>query len=110
MINDTLAKIEAQLSGSQSLSPEKRAELLALLQRLREEVAQFSESNDDQAQSIATFAQASTHEATRRERNPELLRHSLDGLSATVEGIEQSHPKLVQVVNSICQTLSNLGI
>jgi hypothetical protein len=35
---------------------------------------------------------------------------SLKGLSSSVEGFEKSHPQLVQVVNRICTTLSNLGI
>jgi len=43
-------------------------------------------------------------------RNPELVRLSITGLSRSVEGFEKTHPKLVQAVNSICTTLSNLGI
>jgi len=35
---------------------------------------------------------------------------SLEGLSSSVEGFEKSHPKLVQIVNAISNTLSNLGI
>jgi hypothetical protein len=31
-------------------------------------------------------------------------------MSSSVEGIEKSHPKLVQIVNAISNTLSNLGI
>ena len=41
----------------------------------------------------------------RREEAP-----TIRGLSQSVEGFEESHPKLVQAVNSICTTLSDLGI
>jgi len=34
----------------------------------------------------------------------------LQGLSTSAKGFESSHPKLVGIVNSICNTLSNIGI
>jgi hypothetical protein len=110
MIQDTIEKIEARLKSAENLPLEKRTELLALLADLKAEVGNLSHTNEEQAQSIAGFAQVSTHEATRTEVNPELLEHSLAGLSGSVQGFEQSHPRLVQAVNSICTTLSNLGI
>jgi len=44
------------------------------------------------------------------EKHPQLLRLSLRGLSTSAERLESSHPKLVGIVNSICNTLSNIGI
>jgi hypothetical protein len=38
------------------------------------------------------------------------LELSLQGLGSSVEEFERSHPKLVQIVNAISQSLSNLGI
>jgi hypothetical protein len=35
---------------------------------------------------------------------------SVKGLRSSVAGFEKSHPRLAQVVNSISNTLSNLGI
>jgi hypothetical protein len=32
------------------------------------------------------------------------------GLRSSADGFEQSHPRLVQIVNSISNMLSNLGI
>jgi hypothetical protein len=110
MIDDTLKKIEAQLQAAESISPERRRELLQLLDKLKSEVAGFSETYGDEAQSIAGFTQVSAHEATRETPNPQLLDLSLQGLRSSVEGFEKTHPQLVQVVNSISQTLSNLGI
>ena len=89
---------------------ERRAELLNLLATLKSEVAELSKTHSDQAQSIAGFTNISAHEATRAEQNPELLNLSLKGLTSSVEGFESSHPQLVRIVNSISQTLSNLGI
>lgn len=110
MLRDTIQKIEEKLANNNSLTPENRAELLRLLATLKSEVATLSQSDADHAQSIAGFTALSTHEAIREERNPELMELSLKGLAQSVEGFEESHPKLVQVVNSICTTLSNLGI
>ena len=110
MIRDTISEIEARLQNSSSLSPETRRELTDLLARLKSEVTELARTDADQAASIAGFAQTSAHEATRSEKNEQLLKLSLNGLSASVEGFEQSHPDLVQIVNRICTTLSNLGI
>ena len=110
MIDDTVSKIEAQVRGVESLSPERKAELLKLLAALKTEVSALSKTNADEAQSIAKFTAASAHEATRAEQNQKLKELSLTGLKSSVEGFEESHPKLVQAVNSISQTLSNLGI
>lgn len=109
MIDDTVSKIEAQVRDA-SISPERKAELLKLLAALKTEVATLSQTNAEDAQSIARFTEVSTLEATRTETNPKLRELSLEGLKSSVEGFEQSHPKLVQAVNSISQTLSNLGI
>jgi len=34
----------------------------------------------------------------------------LQGLKSSVDELEESHPQLVQIVNAISNTLSNLGI
>ena len=110
MIQDTLEKIEKRICDSESITPQKREELLGLLAALKSEVASLAEADREQAQSIAGFTAVSAHEATRDEKNPELVQLSLTGLARSVEGFEESHPKLVQLVNSISTTLSNLGI
>ena len=110
MIEDTLAKIEARLGKTDMLTKEQRAELLGLLSTLKIEIGEFSKTHSEQAQSITAFTQASTHEATRLERDPRLLRLSLEGLSASVQGFETSHPKLVEIVNAISLMLSNSGV
>ena len=110
MIEDTIGKIEARIEGAETIKEERRRELLNLLGTLKSEVAELSKTHEEQAQSIAGFAEVSTHEATRNEQNPELLKLSLEGLGSSVQGFEESHPRLVQIVNAISSTLSNLGI
>lgn len=110
MIEDTLQKIEARIQGADSISDEKRTELRQLLATLKSEIGELSKTHAEQAQSIAGFTEVSTHEATREQQNPQLLKLSLTGLASSVEELEHSHPRLVQIVNAISQTLSNLGI
>jgi hypothetical protein len=110
MIEDTIGKIEARIQSSDSIKDERRQELLQLLGTLKSEVSQLSKTHGEQAESIAGFTEISTHEATRSEQDPELLKLSLKGLSSSVVGFEESHPHLVRIVNTISSTLSNLGI
>ena len=110
MIQETLEKIEARLKSSEAIPAEKREELERLLETLKSEIARLSRTHAEQAQSIAGFTEVSAHEATREQPNPRLLKLSLDGLVSSVEEFETSHPKLVQIVNSISTTLANLGI
>ena len=110
MIQDRIAKIEAALKGAGNLPEETRAELLALLAELKAEVAPLTGTHDEDAQSIAHFAGASVHEATRTARKPDQADAALKGLTSSVEGFEVSHPRLVEIVNRIAVALSNMGI
>ena len=110
MIEDTIGKIESKIQGSETVKEERRQELLDLLGTLKAEVAELSRTHGEQAQSIAAFTEVSTHEATRTEQNPQLLKLSLEGLRSSVREFEGSHPRLAQIVSSITNTLSNLGI
>jgi len=110
MIEETISEIEAKISSAETVSPERRQELLQLLATLKTEVAALSKTHSEQADSIAGFAQVSTHEAMRAEQNPQLREISLQGLRSSVEDLEQSHPQLTQIVNRISQMLSDWGI
>lgn len=110
MIDDTITKIEHQLNSAKAIKPERRKELMELLQTLKTEVSALSNTHGEEVASIARFTEVSAHEATRRTQDPELLDLSLEGLRSSARSFEESHPKLVQIVNSISRTLSNLGI
>jgi Mg2+ and Co2+ transporter CorA len=110
MIDKTISEIEAKIGGAESANPERRRELLELLGTLRTEVAALSRTNSEQADSIAGFAQLSAHEAMRSKQNPELRAISLHGLRSSVEDLEQSHPRLTNIVNRISKMFSDWGI
>ena len=110
MIDETIGKIETRIQSADSIKEDRKRELLQLLATLKSEAAELSKTHDEQAQSIAGFAQVSAHEATREKQNPQLREISNQGLRSSVDGIEQSHPRLVQIVNAISKTLSDLGI
>jgi hypothetical protein len=113
MIDETIRKIEKKIAQSKKadeVEDKSMAELVQLLETLKKEIADLSMTHEERAESIAGFAKVSAHEATRREPNPELLKLSIKGLASSVEGIESSHPQLVEIVNRISVMLSNMGI
>jgi hypothetical protein len=110
MIQDTLTKIEEKLQTVTSIPEENRSELLHLLTDLKSEVEVLSKTESESAESITGFTQIVTHEATRHEKNSDLLRLSVEGLTSSVQDFETSHPKLAETVNAFCQVLSNMGI
>ncbi|HVR36998.1 MAG TPA: DUF4404 family protein [Methylomirabilota bacterium] len=89
---------------------ERKRELLELIATLRQETVELSKQDQEQAESIASFVDLSTHEATRSRQQPALLKNAVDGLSSTVEGFEKEHPRLVEAVNRISYMLANMGI
>ena len=110
MIEDTIKKIEARIQTADAIKDERKQELLQLVATLKSEVVTLAQTHDEEAQSIARFAEISAHEATRASQNPRLLKLSLAGLASSVEDFEQSHPRLTHVANAISRTLANWGI
>lgn len=89
MIEKLISDLEAKI---QTVSGPVKGELLQLLAQLRTEMAALQRTSDD-----------------TREKQKE-LQSSVEELRSSMSGFEQSHPKLVQAVNSISNTLSNWGI
>jgi Asp-tRNA(Asn)/Glu-tRNA(Gln) amidotransferase C subunit len=110
MLKTTIANIENKIKRNASIQDKDKAELLRLLSSLQDEVSELSKIDNEQAESITGFAQTSAHEATRKDKNEDLLDLSLKGLTSSVGELESSHPKLVEIVNRISQMLSNMGI
>jgi hypothetical protein len=110
MENDTFARIERILRETPSLPPEKRAELIGLLANLRREIESLDPSHAEAARNIAEQAQALASHALTPGRDRESLGRPLSDLSNSVQGFEQSHPRLVYAANTICNALSNMGI
>jgi hypothetical protein len=110
MLKDTITNLESRIQNSGVLGAEQRAELLKLVGQLKTEISSLSETHQEQAESIASFAEISAQQATREARNPKLLEHSIGGLESSVRELETSHPRLVAVVNRIASMLANMGI
>jgi hypothetical protein len=110
MIDKTLRELEEKIRQSAAIPGGKQDELIALIGDLRAEVLELSKTKSEEAESIAGFTKLSGYEATRQQRNPQLLELSLKGLSSSVNEFEVSHPKLVERVNAICVQLAKLGI
>jgi hypothetical protein len=110
MIEETIKKIESRIRSAEAITGKSKSELLTLVATLKSEITILSKTRAEHAESITGFIDRSTHEATRREKNPELLRLSLAGLEESVKGFEASHPQLVQQVNYVCTMLANVGI
>jgi hypothetical protein len=110
MIEKTISDIEAKVRSAESVNTERRQELLNLLGTLKTEIAELSKTSGEQADSIAEFARLSAHEATRTAPNPQLREISLQGLQSSVEDLEQSHPRLTQLVNRLSKMLADWGI
>jgi len=108
MIDDTIAKLEARLRDSENLSDENRGALESLVSELKLEIDKLED--DDVKDSIAGFSEGGAREALRKETDPDLLDLNLQGLERSARAFEASHPRLMSVVNSLCQQLSNLGI
>jgi hypothetical protein len=113
MIQETLQKIQnriRQAEQSGQLQPERRAEMLRLLDTLKAEIEEVCKTDADRARTMAQFAEVSTREMSQPQPKMGLINQAVSGISASVEDFEKEHPKLVEVVNRISYLLSNMGI
>ena len=110
MMEKTLLEVKKKIEEADSINEEKKKELLELLSVLQLEIETLAKTDQEHAESIVGFTQASAHESTRKEKREDLYQLSLQGLAGTIRGFESSNPRLVEIVNSICTALSNLGI
>ena len=85
MIEKTISELEAKIRSTE-ISAAHQRELFQLIARLKTEIGE------------------------REQKNLQPLKLSVEELRTSVEGFEQSHPKLVQAVNGISNTLASLGI
>lgn len=110
MIEDKIKRVEEQLQNAQGISGEAKKELLELVNELKKEVGDLQKTHEEEAKSIAGFAEVSAHEATRSKPDQDSLNYAVKGMSHSVRGFEASHPRLFEVINTICNSLANIGI
>jgi hypothetical protein len=105
MIHDKLKAIEEKISDSSSMKPENKEAVLELLSELKNEIGEVSDENADQLANLNSLK-----EIDKPSEDDGLLKSVFNEVEETVQAFEESHPKLVQVVNSICTQLSNSGL
>lgn len=110
MLDKTLAQIETNIRIASTLPAEQKGELVRLLTTLKAEITALEHSHAEHAESVVGFTARSTQEVMRQTRNPRLVAIAVQGLSASVEELEVSHPQLVRLVNALCMLLSNIGV
>ncbi len=110
MIEQTLKQLQEKVQSSQSLDDKGKSQVLELLDELKHEVEELSDTHRERAESIATYTKDSTDELLSVPLDSQSLEHSLRGLNSSIEEFEGSHPKLISTVNAFCTRLSSLGL
>jgi hypothetical protein len=108
MLEERIQKTESAVKAAGNISADQKTELLGLLARLKSALGKVEHRED--AESIARFAEASVHEATRKKKKQNLLEAALHGLKKSVDEFEASHPELVKLVTEISTVLANMGL
>src|SRR5215510_11252599 len=106
MTDERIQKIKSAVEAADHISPEKKAELLAVLTKLKPAIARVAQTHQEDARSISQFLEASAHEATKK-KHPEGLERVLAKLRQSVEKFEASHPDLTAFVTEYSALLSS---
>jgi ABC-type transporter Mla subunit MlaD len=109
MTDKRLQKIKSAVESADHISPEKKAELLAVLAKLKPAIAEVAQTSEEEAERISRFVEASAHEVASMGR-PDGLERVLHKLKQSVEKFEASHPQLTSFVTEYSAILSGLGI
>ena len=109
MIQDTLKKIEDLVRTAPQASPETKQELIRLVGELSSELSTLERTHQQDAHSIAGFAEAAARQATS-ERPPRPDEDARAGLTASVREFETTHPRLTGLVRAIADALAGVGI
>jgi len=110
MISNKLKNIEEKIRNAEAMEQGNKDSVLELLDDLKKEIREINDDKAEQLSSMGSFAEAGANEATRTDGDEGILNIALSGVRASVKDFEESHPQLVQVINSICTQLSNSGL
>ena len=110
MTEERIQKIKSAVEAADHISPEKKAELLDVLAKLKPAIAKVAQTHREDAQSISQFIEASAHEAANKTKQPEGLERVLRKLRQSVQKFEASHPDLTAFVAEYSALLSSYGI
>jgi ABC-type transporter Mla subunit MlaD len=110
MTDERIRKIKSAVEAADHISPEKKAEFLAVLAKLKPAIAEVAQTSEEEAESISRFVEASAHQVATNKDRPESADKVLQKLKQTVEKFEASHPQLTAFVTEYSAVLSGLGI
>ena len=108
MTDERIQKIKSAVEAADHISPEKKAELLAVLAKLKPAIAKVAQTHQEDAHSISQFIEASAHKAAKK-KHPEGLEGVLGKLKQSVAKFEASHPDLTAFVSEYSALLSSYG-
>ena len=109
MTDERIEKIKSAVEAADHISPEKKAELLAVLAKLKPAIAEVARSHEGEAERISQFVEASAHEVAGKKERPESVDRVLNRLRQSVEKFEASHPQMTAFVTEYSAVLSGLG-
>lgn len=98
LIHRHIATLEARIRDSRDLSDEQRTALLAHLAELKAEAASVPRGEEHPL----------PVESSVEEKGP--LTALVNELSAEIDSLEASHPRLTELTNRIALALANMGI
>ena len=110
MTDEHIEKTKSAIESAENIPADRKAELLDLLLKLKPAIAKVSETDNEDARSIARLVQASAQETIRTEGEPEQSKRLLHELKESVQDFEATHPQLAAFVNQYSTLLSALGI
>ena len=110
MTDERIEKIKSAVESADHISPEKKAELLDVLAKLKPAIAEVAQTHEQEAEKISQFIESSAREIASKKERPESVERVLQKLKRTVEKFEASHPELTAFVTEYSAVLSGLGI
>jgi hypothetical protein len=110
MVEETLQHIESRLRERGTMTDEQRAELLALVGKLRLELDELEKTDPEQAQQVANLTERTARYATREPPDGQLVEQSSRNLRRVAYELEASHPRLARVADAMLRMLADIGL
>src|ERR1700720_277215 len=108
MSEEQIEKSKSAVEAADHISPEKKAQLLDTLSKIKPAIAEASQVHAGHAQNVVKLIEASAHTVAGKEQRPENLKSLLQELKQSAQNFEVSHPHLVAAVNEYSTVLSAL--
>ena len=110
MISERLAKIEDTILNARNVPEATRKELLGLVAGLKAEVMPLTDSHGETAEASAGSVEPSAISTDGRGEARDKAAQVMAELADSVHAFEATHPRLVELVDQLALTLSNMGI